>query len=68
LAGLTPQEERVLALIADGKTNREISESLGLAHKTVKNYLSNILGKLEVQRRAEAAAYFARHQEMEREA
>jgi DNA-binding NarL/FixJ family response regulator len=65
LAGLTVQEEKVLALIADGKTNREISESLGLAQKTVKNYLSNILGKLEVQRRAEAAAYLASHEEIE---
>jgi DNA-binding NarL/FixJ family response regulator len=62
LATLTGQEERVLGLIAEGRTNRQISEALGLAEKTVKNYLSNILGKLEVQRRAEAAAYFARHQ------
>ena len=62
LAALTGQEERVLGLVAEGLTNRQISETLGLTEKTVKNYLSNILGKLEVQRRAEAAAYFARHQ------
>ena len=62
LATLTGREERVLGLIAEGRTNRQISETLGLAEKTVKNYLSSILGKLEVQRRAEAAAYFARHQ------
>lgn len=61
LARLSPQEERILAQVADGKTNREIGESLGLAEKTVKNYVSTILGKLEVTRRAEAAAYLARH-------
>jgi two-component system, NarL family, response regulator DevR len=62
LATLTGQEERVLELIADGLTNRQISQTLGLTEKTVKNYLSNIFGKLEVQRRAGAAAYFARRQ------
>jgi DNA-binding NarL/FixJ family response regulator len=61
LARLSPQEERILALIADGKTNREIGEELHLAEKTVKNYVSSILSKLEVSRRAEAAAYLARH-------
>jgi len=61
LARLSPQEERILTAVADGKTNREIGEDLGLAEKTVKNYVSSILSKLEVARRAEAAAYLARH-------
>jgi DNA-binding NarL/FixJ family response regulator len=61
LARLSPQEERILALVADGRTNRQIGEELGLAEKTVKNYVSSILSKLEVERRAEAAAYLARH-------
>jgi DNA-binding NarL/FixJ family response regulator len=60
LARLSPQEERILTLVADGKTNREIGEALKLAEKTVKNYVSAILAKLEVSRRAEAAAYLAR--------
>jgi DNA-binding NarL/FixJ family response regulator len=61
LARLSPQEERILAAVADGKTNREIGDELHLAEKTVKNYVSSILSKLEVARRAEAAAYLARH-------
>jgi two-component system, NarL family, response regulator DevR len=61
LARLSPQEERILTLVAEGKTNREIGEALHLAEKTVKNYVSSILSKLEVARRAEAAAYLARH-------
>jgi two-component system, NarL family, response regulator DevR len=61
LARLSPQEERILALVADGQTNKEIGEELHLAEKTVKNYVSSILSKLEVSRRAEAAAYLARH-------
>jgi two-component system response regulator DevR len=61
LARLSPQEERILALVADGKTNKEIGTALNLAEKTIKNYVSTILGKLEVTRRAEAAAYLARH-------
>jgi two-component system response regulator DevR len=61
LARLSPQEERILSLVADGRTNREIGEDLHLAEKTVKNYVSSILSKLEVARRAEAAAYLARH-------
>jgi two-component system response regulator DevR len=61
LARLSPQEERILELIAQGWTNRQIGEELGLAEKTVKNYVSSILSKLEVARRAEAAAYLARH-------
>ena len=61
LARLSPQEERILTLVADGRTNKEIGEDLHLAEKTVKNYVSSILSKLEVARRAEAAAYLARH-------
>jgi len=61
LARLSPQEERILTLVADGLTNREIGDELRLAEKTVKNYVSSILSKLEVARRAEAAAYLARH-------
>jgi DNA-binding NarL/FixJ family response regulator len=61
LARLSPQEERILQSIADGWTNREIGDELHLAEKTVKNYVSSILSKLEVARRAEAAAYLVRH-------
>ena len=58
---LTEQEIRVLALISEGKTNREIAESLYLGEGTVRNYVSNILGKLGVSNRAEAAAYAVEH-------
>ena len=51
----------MLTLIADGRTNKEVGDELKLAEKTVKNYVSSILSKLEVARRAEAAAYLARH-------
>jgi DNA-binding NarL/FixJ family response regulator len=61
LARLTPTEERILTMVAQGKTNHEIGDELRLAEKTVKNYVSSILSKLEVARRAEAAAYLARH-------
>jgi DNA-binding NarL/FixJ family response regulator len=60
LAGLTEQERNVLMLIADGMTNRQIGEQLFLAEKTVKNYVSNLLAKLGMSRRTEAAAYAAR--------
>jgi DNA-binding NarL/FixJ family response regulator len=60
LAGLTEQERNILALIADGLTNRQIGEELFLAEKTVKNYVSNLLSKLGMHRRTEAAAYAAR--------
>jgi len=60
LAGLTDQERRVLDLIAEGMTNRQIGEQLFLAEKTVKNYVSNLLAKLGMGRRSEAAAYAAR--------
>jgi len=61
LAALTEQERKVLAGLAEGKTNREIGEALFLSEKTVKNYVSRILDKLGLSRRAEAAAYVARH-------
>lgn len=60
-ADLTEQELRVLALISEGKTNREIAEALYLGEGTVRNYVSNILGKLGVSNRAEAAAYAVEH-------
>ena len=60
LARLSPQEERILSLVADGRTNHQIGDELHLAEKTVKNYVSSILSKLGVARRAEAAAYLAR--------
>ncbi len=61
LARLSHQEERILTLVAAGRTNKEIGAELHLAEKTVKNYVSSILSKLEVARRAEAAAYLAHH-------
>jgi two-component system response regulator DevR len=61
LARLSAQEERILVLVAEGHTNREIGIRLKLAEKTVKNYVSTILSKLGVGRRTEAAAYLARH-------
>lgn len=62
LADLSPQERRVLALIAEGRTNKEVGNDLGLSEKTVKNYLSNIFEKLHVSRRAQAAALYAQRQ------
>lgn len=61
LASLTDQERKVMAGLAEGKTNREIGETLFLSEKTVKNYVSRILDKLGLSRRAEAAAYMAKH-------
>jgi DNA-binding NarL/FixJ family response regulator len=60
LAGLTEQERRVLDLVAEGLTNRQIGERMFLAEKTVKNYVSNLLAKLGMSRRSEAAAFAAR--------
>lgn len=57
---LTGQERKILALIADGKTNRQIAEEIFLAEKTVKNYVSSLLSKLGMARRSEAAAFAAR--------
>ena len=61
LASLTPQERRILDLIADGLTNKEIAEQLYLAPKTVKNYVSNVLMKTGMRGRTEAAVYLATH-------
>ena len=60
LADLTPQERRILDLIAEGMTNRQIGEEMFLAEKTVKNYVSNLLAKLGMSRRTEAAVFAAR--------
>jgi len=60
-ADLTEQELYVLALVAEGKTNREIGKALYLSEKTVRNYVSDILTKLGHTSRAQAAAYAARH-------
>jgi two-component system response regulator DevR len=60
-AGLNAQEMQILALIAEGQTNREIGEALHLSEKTVRNYVSLILGKLDLTSRAQAAAYAARN-------
>jgi two-component system, NarL family, response regulator DevR len=59
LASLTGQERKVLALIAEGLTNRQIGERIHLAEKTVKNYVSNLLTKLGMERRTQAAVYAA---------
>ncbi|WP_447983527.1 response regulator transcription factor [Nitrospira sp. Nam74] len=58
---LSPQEERVMALVVEGKTNKEIGLDMGLSEKTVKNYLSNIFEKMQVSRRSQAAVLFERH-------
>ena len=60
LAGLTPRERRILELIGDGLTNRQIGERMSLAEKTVKNYVSALFAKLGMERRTQAAAYAAR--------
>jgi two-component system, NarL family, response regulator DevR len=60
LANLTPQERRILDLVADGQTNRQIAGTLFLAEKTVKNYVSNLLAKLGMERRTQAASYAVR--------
>ncbi|MFU8826033.1 MAG: response regulator [Brevefilum sp.] len=60
-ANLSQQEKYVLALVSEGKTNREIAESLFLGEGTVRNYVSSILSKLGVSNRAEAAAYAVTH-------
>jgi two-component system response regulator DevR len=66
LAALTDQERKILALISEGLTNRQIGERMFLAEKTVKNYVSNLLAKLGMSRRTEAAAYAARLSERRR--
>jgi len=61
LAQLTAQEQKILMLVAEGKTNKEIASEVFLSDKTVKNYVSSILSKLNLERRAQAAAFVARH-------
>jgi two-component system response regulator DevR len=61
LNSLSAQERKVLALVAEGKTNKEIAAAMGLSDKTIKNYFSNILEKLQLSRRSQAAAYFVQH-------
>jgi two-component system response regulator DevR len=60
LQSLSDRERRVLELIAEGKTNRQIGQDMYLAEKTIKNYVSSLLSKLGMSRRTEAAAYAAR--------
>lgn len=60
---LSPQERRVIALVAEGKTNKEIGLELNLSDKTVKNYLSNLMEKLNFTRRSQAAVFYAQHQQ-----
>ena len=60
LERLTPQEHRILELLAEGRTNREIGAEMFLAEKTVKNYVSNVLAKLGMSQRTEAAVWAAR--------
>ena len=62
LSALTSQERKILTLVAEGMTNKEIAAEVFLSDKTVKNYVSSILAKLNLERRAQAAAYVARMQ------
>ncbi|GAA1405705.1 response regulator transcription factor [Kitasatospora putterlickiae] len=62
LSQLTRQERRILDLIGEGMTNRQIGNELHLAEKTVKNYVSSLLSKMGMERRTQAAAFVARHQ------
>jgi DNA-binding NarL/FixJ family response regulator len=66
LSDLTGQERKILGLISEGLTNRQIAEQMYLAEKTVKNYVSHLLAKLGMSRRSEAAAYAARLAERRR--
>jgi DNA-binding NarL/FixJ family response regulator len=61
LAPLTEQERRLLELIGEGLTNRQIAEQMFLAEKTIKNYVSNLLAKLGLERRTQAAVFAAKH-------
>ncbi len=63
ISKLSGQERRILTRLAEGKTNREIANEMYLAEKTVKNYVSNLLAKMGMARRSEAAAYAARVEE-----
>jgi DNA-binding NarL/FixJ family response regulator len=61
ISQLTSQERKILLLVAEGKTNKEIASEIFLSDKTVKNYVSSILAKLNLERRAQAAAFVAKH-------
>ena len=61
LSELTAQERKILLLVAEGKTNKEIATEIFLSDKTVKNYVSSILSKMNLQRRTQAAAFVAKH-------
>jgi len=61
ISKLSPQEFRIVSLVAEGKTNKEIAAALGLSDKTVKNYLSNAMEKLNTSRRSQTAALFVQH-------
>ena len=65
LSGLSAQERKILPLIAEGKTNREIACALSLSEHTVKTYISNVLQKLQLTRRAELAAFITRLKDAE---
>ena len=67
LADLTEQERKILELLAEGLTNRQIADRMYLAEKTVKNYVSNLLMKMGMERRTEAAVYAARLAERRRQ-
>jgi DNA-binding NarL/FixJ family response regulator len=67
IAALTDQERRLLDLLAQGLTNRQIAGEMFLAEKTVKNYVSNLLSKMGMERRTEAAVYAARLEERQRQ-
>jgi DNA-binding NarL/FixJ family response regulator len=67
LDALSEQEQKILHLIAEGKTNKEIAAEVYLSDKTVKNYVSSILTKLNLRRRSEAAAYIARREPNDRQ-
>jgi two-component system, NarL family, response regulator DevR len=61
LGALSPQQKRVLALLAEGNTNKEIAQALGLTDKTVANYVRHLFQKIQVTRRSQATAYYLRH-------
>ena len=65
---LSPQEHRVMRLIAEGKTNKEIAADLGLSGHTIRNYLSHIFQKLKISRRSQAAVLFAQFSTQREEA
>ena len=66
LETLSPTERRILDLVADGLTNRQIGDRLRLAEKTVKNYVSSVLGKMGMESRTQAAVYAATHRDAQK--